>query len=186
MKKLPYLHTVTNRKGGTKHYYVRRKGFPLMPVKGKPGSPEFLESYRAAFTGTDSNVPASADAAIRGSAHRGDRNRTAAPTPRPSNAIESAADVACELPMYANSRVDVSSRTSTTKVTTAIVTAGILVRAGSVATRATAGSRAGQTWQARPGSRRARSRTGGHLAEARARRVPRPPSGPPDGGSLRD
>jgi integrase len=60
MKKLPYLHTVTNRKGGSKHYYVRRKGFPLVPVKGKPGSPEFMESYRAAFTGTDSNVPASA------------------------------------------------------------------------------------------------------------------------------
>jgi integrase len=48
MKKLPYLHAVTNRKGGSKHYYVRRKGFPLLPVTGKPGTPEFERSYWAA------------------------------------------------------------------------------------------------------------------------------------------
>jgi integrase len=46
--KLPYLHAVTNRKGGSKHYYVRRKGFPLLPVTGKPGTPEFERSYWAA------------------------------------------------------------------------------------------------------------------------------------------
>ena len=37
----------------------------------------------------------------RGSVQRGKRTRTAAPMPRPSNAIDSAVDVACELPMYA-------------------------------------------------------------------------------------
>ena len=50
--------------------------------------------------------------------------------PRPSSAIDSAVDVSCELPIYAKSRVVVSSRTSTTKVTIAIVAAGRCMRAG--------------------------------------------------------
>ena len=57
MAKLPYLHTVTNRKGGSKHHYVRRKGFPLVRVEGKPGTPEFMASYRAAFTGDKVSGP---------------------------------------------------------------------------------------------------------------------------------
>jgi integrase len=62
VKKYPYLHRVTNRKGGSRHYYVRKNGFPLVPVKGRPGTAEFDASYRAAFTGMASKVPASTPA----------------------------------------------------------------------------------------------------------------------------
>src|SRR4051812_18040625 len=76
-------------------------------------------------------------AARRGTAQRDARTRSAAPSPSPSSAIDSAVEVACALPMYANSRVDVSSRTRTTNVTTAIVAAERWVRVSSGAQRNT-------------------------------------------------
>src|SRR5262245_8776670 len=79
------------------------------------------------------SAAASPTAARRGSAQPGTRRRTYAPRPRPSSATDSAVDVACELPMYANSRVEVSSRTSTTNVTIAIVAAGTISAAGETA-----------------------------------------------------
>ena len=45
---LPYL-TVNRDRKGRPRYYVRKRNGPAILVKGKPGTPEFLELYQAAL-----------------------------------------------------------------------------------------------------------------------------------------
>jgi hypothetical protein len=48
--KLPKLMATRKHKNAPWRYFVRQKGQPRVRVHGKPGSPEFMANYRAAFT----------------------------------------------------------------------------------------------------------------------------------------
>jgi hypothetical protein len=60
--KLPKLMATRKHKNATWRYFVRQKGQPLVRVHGKPGPPEFMANYRAAFTQQTPKVPAAAPA----------------------------------------------------------------------------------------------------------------------------
>src|SRR5215470_259757 len=45
---LRYIHTFRDRHGRTR-YYVRRRGFKLVPLPGLPGSAEFMDAYSKAI-----------------------------------------------------------------------------------------------------------------------------------------
>lgn len=47
--KLRYVQGWLDRKDGVTYYYVRRRGFKLVRLRGLPGSAEFMESYQAAL-----------------------------------------------------------------------------------------------------------------------------------------
>ena len=70
--RLPYVQEFRDRHGKL-HRYFRRKGFPSVPLPGRPGSPEFQEAYYAALAamrtekppaGLAKSVPGSLTAAI--------------------------------------------------------------------------------------------------------------------------
>lgn len=48
--RLKYVHEYRDNKGNLRRY-VRRRGFPLVPIPGLPGSSEFMEAYKAAISG---------------------------------------------------------------------------------------------------------------------------------------
>lgn len=64
---LPKLHHFNDRHGHPR-YYVRRRGYPNVTLKGAPGSPEFMAAYHAAMAiprppiGADKVKPGSLDA----------------------------------------------------------------------------------------------------------------------------
>lgn len=63
--RLRYVKSYTDRHGVTRHYY-RRRGFPEVPLRGKPGTKEFLASYdRALAECTRVRVPSGFLYAIR-------------------------------------------------------------------------------------------------------------------------
>ena len=45
---LPFVNAYADRHGKVR-YYVRRKGYPRIPLRGEPGSPEFLAAYQEAL-----------------------------------------------------------------------------------------------------------------------------------------
>jgi integrase len=50
MVNLPFVHSVTDRRGRTRHYF-RRLGFKRVRLPGEPGSAEFNRAYEAAKAG---------------------------------------------------------------------------------------------------------------------------------------
>jgi integrase len=62
--KLPYLMATRKTKNGPLRYFVRQKGQPLVRVRGKPGSAEFMVNYRAAFTQQTVKVSAAPSAPV--------------------------------------------------------------------------------------------------------------------------
>jgi integrase len=50
MVKLPYVHSVRDRRGKQRHYF-RKAGFKRAPLPGLPGSAEFNRAYEAALAG---------------------------------------------------------------------------------------------------------------------------------------
>src|SRR5262245_35597668 len=56
---LRYIHTFRDRHGRTR-YYVRRRGFKLVPLPGLPGSPEFMQAYQQAIAAPRLEIGASA------------------------------------------------------------------------------------------------------------------------------
>ena len=47
--KLRYVQGWLDRKDGVTYYYVRRRGFKLVRLRGLPGSQEFMKSYQRAL-----------------------------------------------------------------------------------------------------------------------------------------
>lgn len=54
--KLDFVHEYKDRHGKTRRY-VRRPGLPRVPLKGLPGSTEFMDTYKAAISGAAPERP---------------------------------------------------------------------------------------------------------------------------------
>jgi hypothetical protein len=54
--KLDYLHSFIDARGKMRHVF-RRRGHKQITIKGKPGTPEFLEAYNALLKNTGSPSP---------------------------------------------------------------------------------------------------------------------------------
>lgn len=55
--RLRHVHRFRDRHGRTR-FYLRRKGRKLVPLKGEPGTPEFMASYQAALDASEPAGPA--------------------------------------------------------------------------------------------------------------------------------
>jgi hypothetical protein len=55
--RLEYVHEYRDCRGKVRRY-VRRKGFPRVPLPGLPGSPEFMQAYQDAISGCGVVTPA--------------------------------------------------------------------------------------------------------------------------------